>query len=215
MDFSDRLPGCCTVFHGLRPLAGRPACDLLSLLESSDPVEAGVGLACANALANKAGEGFLDGDVLDCLDVGPEDHVGMVGHFGPLVGPLKERARSLTIFERVKEPCGDIRPAGEAEEALRRCQVALITATSIINHTIDGLLAAAGDCREVAILGASTPMLPESFSSTNATLLSGVVVENPGEILRVISEGGGMHLFKPYVRKVSLRVANDKATPRG
>jgi uncharacterized protein (DUF4213/DUF364 family) len=43
----------CSVLHGLRPLSDRPASELLALLESPDPVEAGVGPACENALANK------------------------------------------------------------------------------------------------------------------------------------------------------------------
>ena len=81
----------------------------------------------------------------------------------------------------------------------------MITATSIINHSIDDLLVSAGSCREVAIIGASTPMLPGALSAANVTLLSGVVVHRPKDVLRVVSEGGGMRQFKPYVHKVSLR----------
>ena len=92
----------------------------------------------------------------------------------------------------------------EVEDVLSRCQVALITATSIINHTMDLLLAAVEHCRKVMVLGASTPMLPEAFLESNVSMLSGVVVEDPVEVLRVVSEGGGMRLFKPHVRKVNL-----------
>jgi len=199
-------PGC-SVLSGMLPLAGRPARELLVLLGSSDPIEAAMGLACANALSNGAAEEYSEGDILDHLDIAPDDRVGMVGHFGPLVAPVKERARSLTIFERVRQAHGDIRPTEEAPEQLPGCQVALITATSIINHTIDGLLDAARGCREVVVLGASTPLVPEAFSRSKVTLLSGVVVEEPAEVLRVVSEGGGMRLFRPYIRKVNLRVS--------
>jgi len=89
-------------------------------------------------------------------------------------------------------------------KVLSQCQVALITATSIINHTMDTLLDKAEYCRKVVVLGASTPMLPEAFLETNVSMLSGVVAEEPMEVLRVVSEGGGMRLFKPYVRKVNL-----------
>lgn len=208
--FREEARGGCSVFDRLRPLSGRPACDLLTLLKSTDAIEAGVGLACANALANKPRTGFTDGDILDYLDLGPTDDVGMVGHFGPLVGPVKERARSLTIFERVKEPHGDMRPSEEATELLPQCHVALVTATSIINHTIDSILRSAGKCREVAVLGASTPMLPEAFAAENVTLVSGVMVKNPGEVLRVISEGGGMRLFSLHVSKVCLRIKHSQ-----
>lgn len=211
--FRDLATGGCSVFHGIRPLSARPAADLLRLLESSDAIEAGVGLACANALVNRDDAGRLNGDILDHLDLRPEDHVGMVGHFGPLVAPIQQRVRSLTVFERVDRPSGLLRPQEEAETALPRCQVALITATSIINRTVDNLLASARNCREVVLLGASTPLLPDAFSAASVTMLSGVVVKDPGEVLRIVSEGGGMRQFGPHVRKVTVRIGASQAGP--
>jgi uncharacterized protein (DUF4213/DUF364 family) len=204
--FRDLARGGCSAFAGRRPLAGRPAAELLALLESNDAIEAGVGLACANALANRAEPGCREGDVLEQLEVRPEDAVGMVGHFGPLVDPLRRRARSLTVFEMVADPTGRFRPQEEAADGLARCQIALVTATSILNRTIDGLLEAARSCREVALLGASTPLMPEAFSGTAVTTLSGVVVVAPDDVLRVVSEGGGMRQFTPHVRKVTVKV---------
>ncbi len=206
--FRDLAGGGCSVFHGLRPLRGRPAADLLPLLGSPDAIEAGVGLACANALANRDRPGLLPGDVLDYLDLRPDDDVAMVGHFGPLVETLEARARSLTVFERVDEPAGLLRPQEEAHAALPRCQVALVTATAIVNHTLDRLLDAARGCRQVVLLGASTPLVPEVLGAAGVTMLSGVVVTAPGEVLRVVSEGGGMRQFLPHVRKVTLRVGS-------
>lgn len=204
--FRDAIGGCCSVFQAMRPILGRPAADILSLAVSGDPIEAAVGIACANALVNRPNDDMDDGDILDHLEVGPDDAVGMVGHFQPLVGRLKERSRSLTIFERIDEPDGDLLPVERVGELLPSCQVALITGTSIINQTIDRLLDAAKSCGRVAVLGASTTMLPEAFSHANVTMVSGVIVEDPKEILRVVSEGGGMRLFKPYIRKVNLAV---------
>jgi uncharacterized protein (DUF4213/DUF364 family) len=91
--FSESARGCCSAFERMRPLSQRLASELVPLVESTDPIEAAVGLACVNALA-------------------------------------------------------------------------------------DELLRAAASCREVAIVGASTPMLPDAFSATNVTLLSGVVVRS-------------------------------------
>ena len=203
--FRDEAGDSCTVFDGLRPISGRSALDLVSLLESADPIEAAVGLACANALTNRSSPEFMSGDILARIDLDRDDHVAMVGHFRPLVKGLRQRARSLTIFERVMDPQGEIRPAEEAEELLPQCQVALITATSIINHTIDRLLEWARSCREIVVLGASTPLLPEAFENAHVTMLSGVVVKEPAEVLRIVSEGGGMRLFSPHVQKVCWR----------
>jgi uncharacterized protein (DUF4213/DUF364 family) len=212
--FREEAKGCCTVFDALRPLVGRPAPAVLHLLESPDPIAAGVGLACANALVNRDEDRFVGGDILDYLDLRSADDVGMVGDFGPLLDKIQKRVRSLTVFERGVHPSGIVRPEAEAAEALPRCQVALITATAIINHTIDGLLQAAGGCREVAVLGASTPLLPEAFAAERVTMLSGVVVKEPQEVLRVVSEGGGMRLFGPHVRKVSVKAFSSLRSTR-
>lgn len=211
--FRDQARGGCSVFHGVLPLADSLASDLLVLLESQDPIEAGVGLACANALANHGGD-YLDGDVLDQLDLRPDDRVGMVGNFGPLVGPLQQRARSLSIFERIERAAGLLRPQAEAVTALPRCQVVLLTATSIINHTLDSLLKATRGCREVVLLGASTPLLKDSFSRSQVTMLCGVVVQKPKLVLRAVSEGGGMRQFSPHVRKVTMRVTSPETNSK-
>ncbi|MBN1946902.1 MAG: DUF364 domain-containing protein [Bradymonadales bacterium] len=208
--FRDLARGGCSVFRGIRPLVSRSAADLLPLLQSADVIEAGVGLACANALANRDHDDYLDGDVLDHLGLTDRDRVGMVGHFGPLVGPIQRRAGSLTIFERVDRPSGLLRPQQEAEGALPGCQVALITATSVINRTADRLIEAAVGCREVVLLGASTPLLPKALGNKRVTMLSGVVVVDGEAILRVVSEGGGMRHFGPFIRKVTLRVSIDR-----
>jgi hypothetical protein len=210
--FRDLAQGGCSVFHGLRPLAGRLAADLVPLLESADAIEAGVGLACANALANRSGPGQQTGDILAHLEVGPDDDVAMVGHFGPLVSQLEARARSLTIFERVAAPTGRLRPREEATARIPSCPIVLITATALINHTLDALLDAARGCRQVAILGASTPLVPEVFAATGVTMLSGVVVTAADEVLRVVSEGGGMPQFGPHVRKVNMHVGRSVPT---
>jgi hypothetical protein len=207
--FRDAAQPGCNAFDTLRPLAGRPAADLVRLLESEDPIAAGVGLACVNALANRAPVAGLTGDVLDHLDLRPEDHVGMVGQFRPVLAPLRERVRELTVFERIAEPDGELRPAHEAAEVLPRCQVALITATSIINHTFDDLMRSVTRCREVVVLGASTPLVPAVFAGTPVTLLSGLIVRETSAVLQVLAEGGGMRTFGRLCDKVCLRTRRD------
>ena len=99
-------------------------------------------------------------------------------------------------------------PEGRATELLPECSVALITATTIINGTIDELLAVSQGCREVVLLGPSTPLVPEIFdaSSGRVTLLAGVVVTNAEELLRTVTRDGGTRDFKNSVSKVNVRV---------
>jgi uncharacterized protein (DUF4213/DUF364 family) len=194
----------CTAFRGKRPLVGKPANELLAYLKSDDVVEAAVGLAAANALSNLDRDNLVQGDLLEAIALGAEDSVGMVGFFAPLIASIKKRAKSLIIFERNQNLLRDMQPQKSMEEALPQCDVAIITSTAILNHTIDRILDLSASCREVVMLGASTPLLDDIVYSTPVTCLSGVVVRRPGDILQIVSEGGGMRMFGDSVSKMSL-----------
>jgi uncharacterized protein (DUF4213/DUF364 family) len=204
--FRENAPGGCSVFMGKRPLAGRSTGEILAYLGSEEGVESTVGLAVANALLNRSREGQVEGDVLDVLSLDPQDRVGMVGFFGPLVGPLQQRVRELVIFERNAARSELVLPAEEAVTQLPSCDVAVITSTALILGDMDRLLDAAGTCREVVLVGASTPLAPEFFADYGVKLLSGVVVTDGPGILQIVSEGGGMGFFGRRIRKVNVAV---------
>jgi len=200
---SDRLP---------RPTT--PATDTLATL--APPARSAIGLATANALANRPGGTggrwagpSIEGNLLDVLELKPDDHVGMVGCFYPLVEGIRRCAGRLSIFERGQRLSPDLLPEDRAAKLLPRCSVALITATTLINGTIDELLAAAENCREVVLLGPSTPLVPEVFAKSprRVTLLAGVVVTNAEELLRTVAQDGGTRDFKTSVAKVNVRVS--------
>ncbi len=184
---------------------GRSSAELVENLRSPDSVTAAVALAAVNALVNRADVPLLPGDLLEYLAVRPEDIVGMVGFFGPLVRPLRSRCRHLHIFERRDE--GDCLPADEAYEVLPKCDIAIITSGTITNGSIDGLLAACASCREVAMVGASTPMLPSAFADTPVTWLSGSVVADVAHTVEIVAAGGGRKEFNRYLTKGNLRAS--------
>ena len=139
----------------------------------------------------------------------------MVGYFAPLVPRLKKKTDSILIFEKVKERAKDLLPEEEATRLLPECQVALITSTSILNHSIERLLTAAESCREVVLLGASTPLLPEAFAGTPVTFLSGIIVTKATAVLQIVSEGGGMRAFKNNIQKVNLTLTGNATERQG
>lgn len=198
--FGDHARGC-SLFQGMRPLTGRPAVQLLQCLESDEPVEASVGLATANAVANVAPVGATRGDVLEAVTLLPTDTVAMIGLFRPLLPALRKKVQSVEIFEESGEPSSIARPAAEAFPVLAESSVAIITSTAIVNNSVDRLLKAAANCRLVILLGSSTPLLPQAFEGTPVTHLSGITIDDPDGILQVVSEGGGTRFFKPFVTK--------------
>lgn len=198
--------GGCSLFLGRRPLAGRTTTEILEFLDSSQGVESTVGMAVTNAMANRLSPEQKEGDILDLLPLRPNDHVGMVGYFGPLVTPLERQVSELTIFERNITRSERVLPAEDALEYLPQCDVAIITSTSLILSDSERLLKAAAGCREVALVGASTPLIPAVFKSRGVTLLSGIVVTDGPGILQIVSEGGGMGFFSGRIRKVNIKL---------
>ncbi|MBN1546130.1 MAG: DUF364 domain-containing protein [Syntrophaceae bacterium] len=204
--FKEGLYHGCSVFTGKRPLVGKSSHELVDYFGSSSLLESTLGLSTINALFNRAEEAQFTGDVMSMLDLKAEDRVGMVGYFGPLLNPLREKVRELLIFEIDEDRADEVMPAELAYEELAHCDIAIITSTSLINGTTEGLLDAARNCREIVLLGASTPLIPEVFKPLGVTLLSGVQVVDIPAILRVLSEGGGMAYFGKAVRKVAIRL---------
>ena len=107
------------------------------------------------------------------------------------------------------------RAAEDADVVLPQCDVALITATTLANHTLDGLLALAGSAREVVLLGPSTPMAPDVFVGTPVTMLAGVEVVDPETLWRIVGEGGSTREFGTAVRKICQQIpaARPSGTP--
>jgi len=199
----------CTAFSGKRPIAGRPAVEALRYLDSEGLVESALGLATANAIANTGPSQGVTGDVLKSVELFPTDDVAMVGFFAPLVAELQDRVVELEIFEERTGLLPHLRPSAEAVSAIPKYDVAFITSTTIINNTVDELLKAARGCRELVLLGPSTPLITEAFEGTAVTWLSGMTVDEADGLLRVVSEGGGTRLFKPFVTKWNIPLQRD------
>jgi hypothetical protein len=196
--------GCCVMEHA-GSIAGRQARELAGWAKGLDATMVSVGLATLNALVDPP-PAAVEAGIASSLRLEPNDIVGMVGYFGPLVEIVKARVSKLHIFERRRAGSGRVLPDWTAPVLLPECDVLLISATTIANRTIDSLLGCARRAREVVLLGPSTPLLPELFTNRGVTLLSGVQVADADRLLRIISEGGGTRRFHSAVRKLVLRV---------
>lgn len=200
--------GPCRPLRGAGQLAGTPAEQVARWVLSRDPnpTEASVGLATLNAAATGTQRPDEVGDIRHLLPISPSDRVAMIGYFAPLLPWLRKTGAHLDILDIKLIDDPSVRPAEDAAAVLPECDVALISATAIINHTLDGLLALCQSARDIVLLGPSTPMVPQVFARTAVTLLAGVEVTDGQGMLRIVSEGGSTRQFGPVVRKLCVSV---------
>jgi uncharacterized protein len=199
------LPAGCSAFRDAGRLAGSNTTSLLTnLIEGQDPLRKALGLAAANAILH-AEFGEDERDSLSIMKLMPEDHVAMVGLFTPMVPKIEATGAKLTVIERNPARL-TVLDKKDSDKTLKECTVAIITATALLNDTLEEVLNGLGKPRHVAILGPSTPLLPEIFQGIPVHHLGGAVVRDNGKVMQIISEGGGTPAMRPYLRFVNLLV---------
>lgn len=194
----DQKTCTCTHLESAGQIAGQPAEKVLSWLNCDNPLERTAALATFNALNARKERLFTEGEATSLLKIQPNDHVVMIGFFAPVVPMIKATGCRFEIVELDPEKPG-LSP-DQGFRALEECDIAIITATSIINGTFDGLADALKRNRAALILGPSTPMCPEAFNGTRVTQLSGSYVKDADKVKTIISEGGGTRLLKKHLR---------------
>jgi hypothetical protein len=199
--------GGCSLLPYAGTLAGREAREILPMLGSKNIVEASIGLATINALAQWEGPaGSTNDDVVELLRIDPGDRVGMIGDITPVFERIRRHAKECVVFDEGKPGEAGITETALEEDLLPKCDVVILSATSLLNKTFDRMIALSGRAREICVMGPSTPLIPELFRSRGVTLLSGRRFTDPDRLLQVVSEAGGTRSFGAVSLKVNIRL---------
>ncbi|MDX2438512.1 MAG: DUF364 domain-containing protein [Acidobacteriota bacterium] len=187
---------------GAGSLAESTPVELAALLRSGSAPEAAVGLAAANALLSASARDLSVEKALAVLEKRcAGQRVAMIGRF-PFAERLREHCAQLWVFERgLDRREGDF---GEEamEQLLPQAEVVAVTATTLLNRTLPGVLACARPDAFLMMLGPSTPLTPALFEF-GFDILCGTVVEDPESVLKAAGEGAVTSQIKG-VRRVSL-----------
>ncbi len=198
--------GSCTHLRHAGNLLNLNVLEILSWMNSENVLERALGLATFNALNSRLKRNTVADEAISLLNLQKNDYVVMIGHFGPIIPKIRAIGCRLEIVDLDTGKLGIINNTKHDLTALADCDVAVITATSIITNTVDDLLAALKKNRAAVMLGPSTPLCPEIFKDTRITQLSGADVIEPETIKTIISEGGGTMLLKKYLQFHSISV---------
>jgi len=162
--------------------------ELAELLKSWNLVEASVGLASINSTIDvkteKTGNGLEIG-----LKMSKGKRVIMIGKF-PGYTRFKGIAKEFYVLElnpNLIDLNDGILPSTASEELLERSDIVIMTATTIINKSVDRLLELAKNVF-VIMVGPSTPMI-EELLDFGIDVLAGLKVINPYSLMKKISQG--------------------------
>jgi uncharacterized protein (DUF4213/DUF364 family) len=201
----DVLPHDYTSLPAPDSYAGSNATEFLKyLIAGKNHLEIAIGLATANAsLETPPAEAVDDREASTYFNLQPGEKVAMVGLFTPLVARIRTTGAELTVIEKNSARM-EILDNAEKKQALKSCDVAIITATTLLNKTFEETIGFLGTPRLVAVMGPSTPLLPAIFRGTLVTHLGGAIVADSARVMQIISEGGGTPMLRPYLRFVNL-----------
>lgn len=200
--FRNELGCCCGVSDFAGRIIGSNAEEMIVWAKDSDRLKAAIGLATINAVINDPAENWDKGNVLQAFSLDKSDSFGMVGEFKPILKSIKSMTENIYVFEQNTQEKDGLFSGEEMSEYLPKCRVIVITATSLINHTIDEIIEHCKDAEEVCLVGLSTPLCPQVLKEYNITLLAGSLVKDSGRVLEIVSQGGGTIAMRPYIEQV-------------
>jgi hypothetical protein len=164
----------------------KSARELAAYAESTDPLEASIGVAAINSMLDVDGFHMQEINASGVLiERGRGRNIALVGRF-PFVQQLRDAARQLWVIEQ--HPCEGEFPSEAAAELFPQAEMIAITSSALINHTVDGLLSLCPPGAMVMLLGPSTPLTPLLFEH-GVDILSGARVVDEAAVLRTVGQG--------------------------
>lgn len=194
------------------PLAGADAMVLAQRLADGSEVERAIALAAINALTDSVWRrvGYEPppaGNSLGDVVLGPQDHLGMIGFFPPLVQRVADAGGRLSVVEmnpemvaRQHERYPNI-TIGLDRALLAPCNLVVGTSTMLLNHTLDQMLAAAPLATRFAVIGPSAGLWPDALFERGVTLLGGARVTDPAAFAMAMAQGES---FSACTRKFAI-----------
>ena len=198
-------------------LEGSPVSEIIKYSLDVNVLKSAIGVATINALSQmiiESGNGaefeIVRGrDGFDLLEIQPYETVSLIGAFGPYIQRLKMMGNPFFIIERNSQSLRldemkHFKPESEMREALEKSRVAILTGTSVVNHTIDHILSLLRNGIRAAIIGPTASMIPYAFFKKGIRIMAGLQISNPDSMIKILKQGGsGYHLMKECGEKIA------------
>jgi uncharacterized protein (DUF4213/DUF364 family) len=162
---------------------------------NDDPIKEMISLATINAICqdvmrktNFAVDSATDS--LGLLSVSAGDRVGMVGLFFGLTQTIKKAGAELVVIEKNEQLIEKYPnlPITLDPTKLSTCNKILCTSTTILNNSLDEILAHCSPDAFVSIIGPTAGYFPDPLFARGVDVLGGRVVKNGEQFLKRLAE---------------------------
>jgi len=212
---------CCPTTAARMPQAGgfegSAVAEIIKYSIDPNVLKSAIGVATLNALSQFIAEStngaqyemVIDKDGFNLLEIKPHETVSLIGAFGPYIRRLKMMGNPFFIIEKNSQTLRldemkYFKPESEMRDALEKSSVAILTGTSIVNHTIDQILSLLRNGIRTAIIGPTASMIPDAFFKRGVHVMAGIEIQKPDTMIKILKQGGsGYHLMKECGEKIA------------
>jgi uncharacterized protein (DUF4213/DUF364 family) len=217
---------CCPSSASAMPssgkLKGKPVSYYFDKLTQKKPLEKAMSIAVLNALSAtcwrkqppKDYTFEFGADPVDKLAIPDAARAVVIGALVPYLKMLKERKQPFHILEK------DVRtlkadempyfvPPEKAHEVIPQADLLIITGTTVLNDTLEGILAQVKPGAEVILVGPTASMLPDAFFRRGVRSIGSITVTDADKLLDVLAEAGsGYHFYGKSAERLVVRRRN-------
>lgn len=215
---------CCPSSAQLMPasgrLEGRAAIQFMNDMFNGSPLKKTMAIAVLNALSSacwkkKKPETYrirTGADPIDEMVIPNDGFFVVVGALVTALKKLKQRNKPFAVLELdpstlKSDELEYFVPFAKAHEVVPKADLLVITGTTLINDTLEGLLEKRKPGAEIIVVGPTASMLPEAFFRRGVTRIGGVMVTDADRVLNVIGQAGsGYHFFGKGAERVVIEV---------
>lgn len=212
---------CCPTSAARMPqasaLEGKPVSEILNYALDPNVLKSAIGISTINALTQLIIESkkrddykiIKDEDGFDLLKIQPHETVSLIGAFGPYIRRLKMMGNPFFIIEKRPQALRPdeikyFKPETEMFQAFKNSDVAIITGTAIVNHTIDNILSLLKNGIRTAIIGPTASLLPDAFFKRGISIMAGVKITDADRMIKILKQGGSAYqLLKECSEKIA------------
>lgn len=180
----------------LRDYSNQNPLDLALEFGSDDAARQMISLAAINAISQFAMKKInfkLDytTDSLGLIDIQPDDVVGMVGFFMPLIGMIKRAGAKLKIIEKKEKIVKKFTQFDISLDPrnLEECNKVLSTSTTILNNSFEEILSYCKKAEKISIIGPTAGYFPDPLFKRGINVLGGTQIQETDEFFNRISKG--------------------------